>query len=76
VGLAVVLGFAAGYYLLRHGAPLHLGPREALITSLVSYHWRGFFPNSFDIFSPVMDLVPAEANIGLLIEITFIATFT
>jgi hypothetical protein len=73
---AVVIGFAAGYYLLGQGAPLQLTPREALITSIVSFHGRGFFPGSFNLANPILNLVAVEAMFGLFIEITFIATFT
>jgi hypothetical protein len=74
--LAVVLGFADGYLLMGQSAPLSLTAREALITSVVSFHGRGFFPSSFNLANPIMDLVAIEAVFGLLIEITFIATFT
>jgi hypothetical protein len=74
--LAVVLGFAAGYYLLGHNLPMGLTPQEALFTSIVSFHGRGFFPSSFNLANPIMPLVALEAILGLLIEITFIATFT
>jgi hypothetical protein len=74
--LAVIVSFAAAYFLLGRGAPLYLTPREALITSIVSFHGRGFFPGTFTLASPLLNLVAAEAISGLLIEITFIATFT
>jgi uncharacterized protein YjbI with pentapeptide repeats len=74
--LAIVIGFAAGYFLLGSGAPLHLTPQEALFTSIISFHGRGFFPTSFNLANPITPLVAAEAICGLLIEITFIATFT
>jgi hypothetical protein len=74
--LAVVVGFAGGYLLLGHGAPLNLTPQEALFTSIISFHGRGFFPTSFSLADPITPLVAAEAICGLLIEITFIATFT
>jgi hypothetical protein len=74
--LAIIASFAAGYYLLGGGAPLHLTPQEAVFTSIISFHGRGFFPTSFNLANPITPLVAAEAICGLLIEITFIATFT
>jgi hypothetical protein len=74
--LAVVLGFAVGYYLLDHGAPLCLTPQEAHLTSIVSFHRRGSFPTSINLANLTTPLVAAEAMCGLLIEITFSATFT
>jgi uncharacterized protein YjbI with pentapeptide repeats len=74
--VAVVLAFAVGFFLLGHGAPLRLTPQEALFTSIISFHGRGFFPTGFRLDNPITPLVAAEAICGLLIEITFIATFT
>jgi uncharacterized protein YjbI with pentapeptide repeats len=74
--VAVIVGFAAAYFMLGHGAPLYLNPQEALFTSIISFHGRGFFPTSFNLANPITPLVALEAMCGLLIEITFIATFT
>src|SRR5262249_18716713 len=74
--VAVVFGFGVGYYLLAHGAPLHLTPPQALFPIFISFHGLGFFPTSFNLANPITALVAAEAICGLLIEITFIATFT
>ncbi|HKV83509.1 MAG TPA: hypothetical protein VJN88_03065, partial [Ktedonobacterales bacterium] len=56
----------------------HLG---AVVFSVTSFHGRGFFPggrpgHSLTLDDPVTVLAAAEAIIGLLIEISFIATFT
>jgi hypothetical protein len=57
-------------------APLHW--YEALMLSVSSFHGRGFFPGPgavvFD--SALTALATIETVIGLLIEISFIATFT
>jgi hypothetical protein len=71
----VVLAFAAVYLTLAP-ANLHLTPIGAIVTSLVSFHGRGFFPGQPDVNGPFMRFVAAEAVLGLLLEITFIATFT
>jgi hypothetical protein len=44
--------------------------------SISSFHGRGQFPNGLSLGDPVASVAAAEAIIGLLIEITFIATFT
>jgi hypothetical protein len=79
--LATIFGFAFAFY--------HLGPTEgvpfsqlgAVVFSVTSFHGRGFFPggspgHSLTLDDPVTVLAAAEAIIGLLIEISFIATFT
>jgi hypothetical protein len=79
--LATIFGFAFAFY--------HLGPTEgvpfsqlgAVVFSVTSFHGRGFFPGgspgrSLTLDDPVTVLAATEAVIGLLIEISFIATFT
>jgi hypothetical protein len=53
-----------------------LAPNEALILSVSSFHGRGFFQPLKSLGDPVAGLASIEAVIGLLIEISFIATFT
>ena len=48
----------------------------ALILSLCSFHGRGFFQPLESLGGPVAALAAIAAVIGLLIEISFIATFT
>lgn len=69
--LLAIIGFAACY--LAFG---HLSPEEALIFSVTSFHGRGFFPGPFTIGAPVTAIAALEAVVGLIIEISFIATFT
>jgi hypothetical protein len=60
-------------------APSQLAPLpwyEALILSVSSFHGRGFFQPLESLGDPVAALAAIEAVIGLLIEISFIATFT
>jgi hypothetical protein len=55
----------------------HIQPLEALILSLTSFHGRGFFPGTnISLNNPSIALAAFEAVIGLLIEISLIATFT
>lgn len=73
--LVIIFGFAAAYFVLGH---LPLLP-DALVFSLTSFHGRGFFPglgNEISLHNPLVVLAAFEAVVGLLIEISFIATFT
>jgi len=72
----IVIGcFAFAYSFFGH---LPLLP-DSLVFSLMSFHGRGFFPSlrgETSLHNPIVVLAAAEAIIGLLIEISFIATFT
>jgi hypothetical protein len=75
--IVVVLGFAAAYFLLMPITGVHFEALGALVFSVTSFHGRGFSPGeSVALTNPVTVLAAGEAIIGLLIEITFIATFT
>ncbi len=74
---SVVLGFAVVYLILRESVHPALGPLDALVFSVTSFHGRGFSPGEIiTLHNPLTVLAAGEAIIGLLIEITFIATFT
>jgi hypothetical protein len=52
---------------------------EAFVYSLTSFHLRGFFPglrNNHSLHDPLVMLAALEAVGGLIIEASFIATFT
>jgi len=51
-------------------------PDGALVFSLTSFHGRGFFPGGLRLEDVITKLAAFEAAIGLLIEVSFIATFT
>jgi hypothetical protein len=82
--LLVILSFGAAYFALTNFAltpflPSHSSPLawyEAIVLSISSFHGRGLFPSGLSLGDPVAILAAFEAVIGLLIEITFIATFT
>ena len=82
--VGVILAFAAAYFAITNFGitpflPTNSTPLvwyEALILSISSFHGRGQFPNGLSLGDPVAIIASAEAIIGLLIEITFIATFT
>ena len=72
----VVLGFAMAYFALGgvNGQPLPWN--EAIVVSMTAFHGRGFFGSAFQPGDLQAAVAAVEAFIGLLIEITFIATFT
>ncbi len=72
----VVAGFAAFYFLMRESVHPALNPVDALIFSVTSFHGRGFNPGESVTLHNPLTIAAFEAIIGLLIEITFIATFT
>ena len=52
---------------------------DALVFSIMSFHGRGFFPNlnaEVSLHNSLVMLAAFEAVVGLLIEISFIATIT
>lgn len=49
---------------------------EALVISMTAFHGRGFFPNTFSPGDPLALVSAIEAFVGLIIEVTFIATLT
>ena len=74
--LATIISFALAYHFL---GGLSLYPPDAFVFSIMSFHGRGFFPalsQETNLHNPLVMLAAAEAIIGLLIEISFIATFT
>jgi len=77
VYLVLIVSFAATYSLIGPSAHLPLSPLEAVVFSVTSFHGRGFSPGeSVTLANPLTVLAAAEAILGLLVEITFIATFT
>lgn len=73
----VVVGFAVLYFLMRDSVHPALNLLDASIFSVTSFHGRGFNPGeSVTLHNPLPIVAVFEAITGLLIEITFIATFT
>jgi uncharacterized protein YjbI with pentapeptide repeats len=64
--------FALIYFLLGP----HLAWNEAIVISMTAFHGRGFFPEQFQPDDPQALVAAIEAFVGLLIEVTFIATLT
>jgi len=74
--LLVITGFATTYYLLGRSVGPSLSPLGAFVFSMTSFHGRGFFPGGIQLDDPLTVLAALEAFVGLLIEVTFIATLT
>lgn len=75
--LLVIFGFATAYYVLGHTNGPALSPLGAFVFSMASFHGRGFFPGSnISLDDPLTVLAALEALVGLIIEVTFIATLT
>ena len=73
VAYLVVIGiFATLYFHLGS----HLAWNEAIVISMTAFHGRGFFPDQFHPGDPQALVAAIEAFVGLLIEVTFIATLT
>lgn len=74
--LVVIFSFMGLYLLSAHGAAAHLSWDEALVLSVSSFHGRGFFLQNVALGDAFARLAAAEAVLGLVIEVSFIATFT
>lgn len=74
--ILVILGFATTYYILGHTIGPVLSPLGAFVFSMTSFHGRGFFPGGITLDDPLTVIAAIEAFVGLLIEVTFIATLT
>jgi hypothetical protein len=74
--LVMILFFMGLYLLNAHFVAPHLKWDEALVLSVSSFHGRGFFSQDISLGDTYARLAAAEAVVGLLIEISLIATFT
>ena len=74
--LIVIISFATGYYVIGQTVGPHLSPIGSVVFSMTSFHGRGFFPGGIQLDDPLTILAAIEAFVGLLIEVTFIATLT
>lgn len=74
--LVVIFSFMGLYLLNSYGAATHLSWDEALVLSVSSFHGRGFLLQNVTLGDTFARLAALEAVLGLLIEVSFIATFT
>ncbi len=73
IAYALAISIFATIYLLLGN---HLAWNEAIVISMTAFHGRGFFPDQFHPGDPQALVAAIEAFVGLLIEVTFIATLT
>lgn len=73
IAYALVISIFATIYLLLGN---HIAWNEAIVISMTAFHGRGFFPEQFKPGDPQALVAAIEAFVGLLIEVTFIATLT
>ncbi len=74
--LLVILTFAIAYFIFGHTVGPVLSPLGSAVFSMTSFHGRGFFPGGIGLDDPLTVIAALEAFVGLLIEVTFIATLT
>lgn len=74
--LLVITAFAAAYFIIGRTLGPSLSPVGSVVFSMTSFHGRGFFPGGIALDDPLTILAALEAFVGLLIEVTFIATLT
>jgi uncharacterized protein YjbI with pentapeptide repeats len=74
--LIVITAFATAYFIIGHMVGPALSPLGSFVFSMTSFHGRGFFPGGIGLDDPLTVLAALEAFVGLLIEVTFIATLT
>lgn len=74
--LVVIIAFATAYFVIGQTVGPVLSPLGSIVFSITSFHGRGFFPGGIALDDPLTVLAALEAFVGLLIEVTFIATLT
>jgi hypothetical protein len=74
--ILVILTFATTYFIIGHKVGPVFSPLGSFVFSMTSFHGRGFFPGGIGLDDPLTVLAALEAFVGLLIEVTFIATLT
>ena len=76
VYLGVVAVFASAYAAASRGSQHQLDLRAAITLSVLAFHGRGIVSDPFGLRDLVTSLTAAEAIVGLLLEVTFIAALT
>jgi uncharacterized protein YjbI with pentapeptide repeats len=74
--LLVITAFATAYFIIGRTVGPVLSPLGSFVFSMTSFHGRGFFPGGIGLDDPLTVIAALEAFVGLLIEVTFIATLT
>ncbi|MGH2516685.1 MAG: hypothetical protein ACRDHP_13615, partial [Ktedonobacterales bacterium] len=74
--MLTLLFFSVAFFALGRAAGTPLSWIGAVALSITSFHGRGFFPGTVTPGDPVTIAAAVEAIAGLIIELSFIATFT
>jgi hypothetical protein len=74
--LLVIVMFAIAYFITGRMVGPALSPLASIVFSMTSFHGRGFFPGGIGLDDSLTVIAAFEAFVGLLIEVTFIATLT
>lgn len=74
--IATLVLFTGVYFILGNAIGTPLGVVGAAALSISAFHGRGFFPGTVTPGDPVTVAAAVEAIVGLIIELSFIATFT
>jgi uncharacterized protein YjbI with pentapeptide repeats len=74
--ILVISAFAIAYYLIGQTSGPSVSWVGSFVFSVTSFHGRGFFPGGIALDDPLTVIAAIEAFVGLLIEVTFIATLT
>jgi uncharacterized protein YjbI with pentapeptide repeats len=74
--IIILLSFTSMYVYLGHISRQGFSGWDAFFFSVSSFHGRGFFPANFTPDDPNVKIAAIEAIVGVLIEVSFIATFT
>jgi uncharacterized protein YjbI with pentapeptide repeats len=71
-----ILYFTNIYFFVDPQTNIALAFFEGIITSITAFHGRGFLFDQLNPSIPIASIAAFEAIVGLVIEISFIATFT
>src|SRR5205807_4418139 len=74
--ILVISTFAIVYNLIGQTLGPSMSWVGSFVFSMTSFHGRGFFPGGIALDDPLTVIAAIEAFVGLLIEVTFIATLT
>lgn len=74
--IVTIVGFMLLYLHTSAQVAPHLTWNEAFVLSMSSFHGRGFFTTTISLGDAYAQIAVLEAFVGLMIEVSFIATFT
>lgn len=74
--LTIIIIFAASYFVVGKHIGHPLDPLASIVLSVTSFHGRGFATTNLFLSDTLASITAAEAALGTLIELLFIAAFT